>query len=94
MKIKNKTCENCNNISLKRFRSSDDYLSAIEHLKKLLESGGFELAHSACPFDSIKDKDGCWYQDVIAHSIICKKCGTTFICSYDNYHGNGRIRIE
>lgn len=91
-KRKPKTCDNCRNIKVvNRFPSPDTYLSVLEQVKGLLVSGNYEIEFSTCPIDKVKDEDGYWCDDSIAHQIKCKQCGTSFICSCDTYHGIGRF---
>ena len=91
-KRKSKMCDNCRNIKvIKRFSSPDTYLSVLEQVKELLASGNYKIEFSSCPIDKVKDENGYWYDDSIAHRIKCKQCGTNFICSCDTYHGIGRF---
>ena len=91
-KRKSKMCDNCRNIKvIKRFPSPDTYLSVLEQVKELLASGNYEIEFSTCPIDKVKNEDGYWCDDSIAHKIKCKQCGTSFICSCDTYHGIGRF---
>ena len=84
------TCENCDEIRLvKLFRSSYEYMQCINYIKSLISSGGFELVEGNCSFDEIKDKDGCWLDDIIYHVIKCKKCGQVYSCSCNTYRGGG-----
>lgn len=89
-KRKLKMCDNCRRIKIiKRFPTPDKYLSALKQVEELLASGNYEASFSTCPIDKVKNNDGYWYDDLIAHEIKCKQCGTSFICSCDTYHGRG-----
>ena len=91
-KRKSIMCDNCKNIRvIKRFPTPDTYLSALEQVRVLLASGNYEIEFATCPIGQVKDENGYWYDDLIAHRIKCKQCGTSFICSCDTYHGRGRF---
>ena len=91
-KRKSIMCDNCKNIKvIKRFPAPDTYLSALEQVRVLLASENYEIEFATCPIDKVKDANGYWVDDSIAHQIKCKQCGTSFICSCDTYHGIGRF---
>ena len=86
-------CETCQDIILqKKFYSPRDYLNCLRYLGKLVDSGAFILESATCELDKVKEKNGCWADDIIAHVIRCKACGQAFTCSCDTYHGNGGFR--
>ena len=89
---KSKMCDSCRAVkTYKRFPSPDTYLSALESVKGLLAGGNYEMLFSSCPIEKVKDDNGYWFDDSIAHKIKCKQCGTVFICSCNTYHGIGSL---
>ena len=91
-KRKTKTCDSCKNVkAIRRFLTPNKYLSALGQMEKLLASGNYEILFATCPIDKVMNDDGYWYDDIIAHEIRCKQCGTIFICSCDTYHGRGML---
>ncbi|MBQ8837352.1 MAG: hypothetical protein IJ002_07610 [Clostridia bacterium] len=88
------SCKNCRNIELRKaWSSSDDYREFISYLKELVNENNFELTEATCSFDKIINADG-WASDIITHVICCKKCGQTFRCHADTYHGIGGFDAE
>lgn len=86
-------CDNCSDIGLiKLFRSPYEYLQCVEYIKALIAEGGFELVTGNCPLDEVKDKDGCWADDIIYHVIRCKKCGQIYSCSVNTYRDGGAFQ--
>ncbi len=85
-------CLVCDNIPLtKWFASPKEYMLCLNYIQKLLDSGDFEMESQTCDLDKVKNDMGYWVDDLIAHTIRCKRCGQTYTCSADTYHGNGRF---
>lgn len=86
-------CENCGNIKTVKFFSSPyEYLQCVEYIKSLISNGNFELREGNCSLDEVKDKNGCWADDIIYHVIKCKKCGQKFSCCCNTYRGGGGFK--
>lgn len=84
------TCDNCGEIRLvKLFRSPYEYLQCIKYIKALIADGRFEFVEGNCPLDEVKDKDGCWADDIIYHVIKCRTCGQVYSCCCNTYRGGG-----
>lgn len=84
------TCDNCSDIGLvKLFRSPSEYLKCIGYIKELIADGGFELIEGSCALDEVKDKNGCWADDIIYHVVKCRKCGQVYSCRCNTYRGGG-----
>ena len=86
-------CEICHSISLvDNFKTPKDYLMCLEYIKELVDSGNFIIESQTCLFDKVKNENGIWIDDIISHTIVCRKCGRAYTCFCDTYHGNGRFR--
>jgi hypothetical protein len=86
-------CVVCDNIQLtKWFASPKEYMQCLNYIQKLLDSGDFEMESQTCDLDKVKNDNGYWVDDLIAHTIRCRHCGQAYTCSVDTYHGNGRFR--
>lgn len=81
-------CENCKDVKTGKILSPKDYLACCKYVKDLVETGGFDFTFSSCYIDSVRDKNGCWADDVITHVIQCIKCGQKFSLSAETYHGS------
>ena len=83
-------CNSCSNIILKAsFYSPKDYEKCLSYIKKLLQSGNFEVVEKNCEIDRVKDENDHWVDDIIFHTIKCKSCGQVFTCSVNTYRGSG-----
>ena len=83
-------CDICENIQLRKcFPKPDDYLACLDYIRGLIDSGDFEMESQTCDIDKVKNQNGCWADDIIEHTIKCKKCWQMFICSAITYKGEG-----
>lgn len=86
-------CDYCFQVKLvENFYSPDDYEKTIVYIKELIEEYGFVLIDGNCKIGKHKDKNGCWIDDIISHTIKCPKCGQNFICIANTYKGGGSFK--
>ena len=86
----NEVCTNCSGVITRDcFYSPRDYENCLAYIAELIESGSFVLVYKTCGLGNIKDKNGCWADDIIVHTIQCKNCGRKFTCSVNTYRGQG-----
>lgn len=94
---KNKSmCYDCKSVATADVIGPSEYMytATLEYVKALLASGNYEMVAYSHPIDALKDQNGYWVDDLIFHTIECKRCGTRFVCSCDTYHGRGRFTKE
>ena len=83
-------CDICENNQLRKcFPKPDDYLACLDYIRGLIDSGDFDMESQTCDIDKVKNQNGCWADDIIEHTIKCKKCGQMFICSANTFRGGG-----
>ena len=83
-------CEHCQDIILKKsFYTPKDWLDCLEYIKCLVNYGDYEFVEATCDIDRVRNENGAWADDVISHTIQCKKCGQNFICYANTYRGGG-----
>ena len=83
-------CNKCENYQLRKcFPKPDNYLACLEYIRGLIDSGDFEMESQTCDIDKVKNQNGCWADDIIEHTIKCRKCGQIFICSAITYRCGG-----
>jgi len=87
-------CANCSDIILREKKdggicSQQDYMNCLNYIQQLIDAKRFVLVFASCPLDKVKDENGYWFDDIIAHTIRCKSCGKCYTCSADTFHGGG-----
>ena len=86
-------CEICDKVkTIDSFPTPKEYIECLKYLQFLVDSGNFLFESKDCETDKVKDKDGCWINDVISHVIRCKNCGQCFYCIAVTYRGCGSFR--
>jgi len=86
-------CDYCLQIKLvKCIDTPSTYENIIIYVKDLIEKHGFLLIDGNCELGKHKDKNGCWIDDIIFHTIRCPKCGQIFNISVNTYRGGGSFR--
>ena len=86
-------CDVCNNLELRDvFPNPQAYLDCLDYIKGLIESGDFEMESQTCDLDKVMDENGCFVDDIIGHTIVCKHCGQAFSCCVVTFRGSGSFR--
>ncbi len=86
-------CEICNKVELRDFFPNPKaYFECLEYIHRLIDSGDFEIESQTCDIDKVTDDNGCFVDDIIAHTIRCKHCGQAFTCSVVTFRGSGSFR--
>ena len=87
-------CDCCRDIlTWRKFDTPRDYLACIEYISQLVADGGFEFLadESTCPLNQVKTDDG-WADEIMVHTIQCRRCGQIFTCVVNTYRGSGSFK--
>ncbi len=58
-----------------------------DYVKELIDNDGFSIVDGMYSiYDSCKNPDGCWIDDIISFEIQCPDCGRKYSLFADTYH--------
>lgn len=87
-------CDVCRNVKVGKLENQEEYLETLSYLKEMIANDNYEMFASDYPIDAVQDENGCWVDDVIVHTVKCKKCGALIYCYCDTYHGKGNLTVR